>query len=153
MSQPQSSPYYPPPSPEKRGLSTGAIVAIVVAVVVVAVVVGAVIAGAFLAGVQNAAVLSKPNVAVTNTQGTYTDDCGAYGSQSTTWDWSATLVNNGGAGFANIGFDVNGQQVTQNDYYVSAMSQLPITHSATVDVCYGSTTPTYDIVLLAERSP
>src|SRR5256885_4077678 len=153
MSQPQSPSYYPPQSPEKRGLSTGAIVAIIVAVVVVAVVVGAVVVGAFLAGVQNAAVLSKPNVAVTNTQGTYAEDCGAYGSQSTTWDWSATLVNTGGAGFANIGFDVNGQQVTQNDYYVSAMSQLPITHSSTVNECYGSTIPTYRIVLLSERSP
>ena len=152
MSQPQSPSYYPPQSPEKRGLSAGAIVAIIVAVVVVAVVVGAVVVGAFLAGVQNAAVLSKPKVSVTNTQGTYAEDCGAYGSQSTTWDWSATLVNTGGAGFANIGFDVNGQQVTQNDYYVSAMSQLPITHSSTVNVCYDSTTPTYDIVLLAERS-
>src|SRR5437870_4646281 len=150
MSQPQGPTYYPSPSP-KRGLSTGAIVAIIVAVVVVAVVVGAVVVGAFLAGVQNVAVLSKPNVTVTNTQGTYAEDCGAYGSQSTTWDWSATLVNTGGAGFANIGFDVNGQQVTQNDYYVSAMSQLPITHSSTVNECYGSTIPMHRIVLMAER--
>jgi len=152
MSQPQSPTYYPSPSPKKQGLSTGAIVAIIVAIVVVVVVVGAVVAGAFLAGVQTASVLSKPSVSVTNTQGAYTPDCGAYGSQSTTWDWSATLVNNGGAGFVSIGFDVNGQQVTQDNYYVSAMSQLPITHSSTVNECYGSTIPTYGIVLLTERS-
>jgi len=151
VSQPQSPQWYPPPPPPKQGLSTGAIVAIVVAVVVVVIIAGAVIAGAFFAGIQQSSNLSTPNIAVTNTQGTYSDDCGVYGTQTTTWDWSATLVNTGGNGFANIGFDVNGQQVTENTYYVGTTSQLPITHSSTLNACYGSTTPTYRIVLLSER--
>ena len=137
--------------PQKQGLSTGAIIAIIVAVVVVVVIVGAVVAGAFLAGVQQAAVLSKPNVVVTNTHAYTTDDCGAYGTQTTEWQWTATLVNTGGAGYVEIGYDANDQQITQNTYYVSARSELPISQSATLNVCYGSTDPTYDIVLLAER--
>ena len=122
------------------------------AVVVVVVVVGAVLAGAFFAGIQQASNLSTPNVAISNYHGSYTEDCSVYGSQTSAWDWSATLVNTGGAGFAEIGYNVNGQQVTHNTYYVSANSQLPISQSATVSACYGSTTPTYAIVLLAEHS-
>jgi hypothetical protein len=121
-----------------------------VAVVVVVIVVGAVIAGAFYAGIQQAANL-PPNVAVTNTHSDYYENCGAFGTQTTRWDWSATLVNTGGSGFADIGYDVNGQQVTQNTYYVAASYQTPITQSLTVSACYGSTIPTYNIVLLAER--
>jgi hypothetical protein len=123
-----------------------------VAVVVVVIVVGAVIAGAFFAGIQQASNLSTPNVAVTNAHSSYTENCGTFGSHTTTWDWSATLVNTGGRGFADIGFDVNGQQVTQNTYFVSANSQVPITQGLTVNSCYGSTIPNYGIVLLAERS-
>jgi len=153
LSQPQSPPYYPPPlPPQKQGLSTNQIIAIIGAVVVVAIVVGAVLVGAFLAGVQQSAVLSKPNVAMTNTHAFTNVDCGVFATNTTTWYWSATLVNTGGNGFADVGYDVNGQQVTQNTYYVSATSQLPITQSASLNVCYGSTNPTYEIVLLAERS-
>jgi hypothetical protein len=123
-----------------------------VAVVVVVIVVGAVIAGAFFAGIQQASNLSTPNIAVTDAHSSYVEDCGAFGSHTTTWDWSATLVNTGGSGFADIGFDVNGQQVTQNTFYVSATSQHPITQGLTVNACYGSTIPSYSIVLLAERS-
>ena len=133
-------------------MSTGAIIAIIVAVVVVVIVIGVVVAGAFLAGVQQAAVLSKPNVTVTNTHGYTTDDCGAYGTQTTEWQWTATLVNTGGAGYADIGYDANDQQVTQNTYYIAARAELPVSQSATLSACYGSTEPTYDIVLLAERS-
>jgi hypothetical protein len=123
-----------------------------VAVVVVVIVVGAVIAGAFFAGIQQASNLSTPNVVVTNTHSSYYENCGAFGTQTTRWDWSATLVNTGGSGYADIGYDVNGQQVTQNTYYVAASYQTPITQSLTVNACYGSTIPTYSIVLLAERS-
>jgi len=153
VSEPPSPPYYPPPQPlKKQGLSTNAIIAIVVAVVVVVIVVGAVIAGAFLAGVQNASVLSEPNVALTDTHGYVTGHCGAYLTNTTDWDWSATLVNTGGGGFVDIGYYVNGQQVSHNTYYVNAKSQLPITQSITLNECYGSTNPTYRIAVLAERS-
>jgi hypothetical protein len=122
-----------------------------VAVVVVVIVGGAFIAGAFYAGIQQASNL-PPNVAVTNTHSTSYENCGAFGTQTTRFDMSATLVNTGGSGFADVGFDVNGQQVTQNTYYVAASYQTPITDSLTVNACYGSTIPTYNIVLLAERS-
>lgn len=121
------------------------------AVVVVVIVVGAVIAGAFFAGIQQASNLSTPNIAVTNGHSSYAEDCGAFGSDTTNWDWSATLVNTGGSGFADIGYDVNGQQVIQNTYNVGASSQVPITDSLTVSACYGSAVPTYNIVLLSER--
>ncbi len=58
--------------------------------------------------------LSKPNVAVTDTHGYTTDDCGVFGTQTTAWRWTATLVNTGGAGFVDIGYDANGQQVTRS---------------------------------------
>src|SRR6266540_1967334 len=122
VSQPESPQWYPPPPPPKQGLSTGAIIAIVVAVVVVVIVVGAVIAGAFYSGIQQASNL-PPNVVVTNAHSSYYENCGAFGTQTTRWDWSATLVNTGGSGFADVGFDVNGQQVTQNTYYVAASYQ------------------------------
>ena len=75
------------------------IITIVAAVVVVVIIVGAAVAFSFLTGVQQAANLSKPNVAITNTDGTYTEDCGTYGTQTTDFHLSATLVNTGGAGF------------------------------------------------------
>jgi len=153
LSQPQSpAPWYPPPQPEKKGLSTGAIVASVVSVVVVVIVVGAVIAGAFLTGIQQASNLSEPNVAITNYHGSYTEDCGAYGTNTTACDLTATLANTGGGGFVDIGFKVNGQQARSNTYHINAHSDLPIDESFSLDGCYGSTSPTYAIVVLSERS-
>jgi len=61
------------------------------------------------------------------------------------------VLRTGGAGYVEIGYDANDQQITQNTYYISARTELPISQSATLNVCYGSTDPTYDIVLLAER--
>ena len=154
MSQPQTPPqWYPPPQSEKKGLSSGAIIAVVVAVVVVVIIVGGVLAVVFLTGVQQAANLSaKPNIAITNEHSTYTENCGVYGSQTTTFDFSATLVNTGCAGYVDIAYDVNDVQVTANTYYVSANSQLPISDGVTVNACYGSAIPTFSMVLLSERS-
>jgi hypothetical protein len=127
-------------------------VAIVVSVVVIVIVVGAVIGGAFLTGIQQASNLSQPNIAITNYHGSYTEDCGAYGTNTTAFDLTATLANTGGGGFADIGFKVNGQQVRSNTYHINAHSDLPIDERFTLDACYGSTGPTYAIVVLSERS-
>jgi hypothetical protein len=121
-------------------------------VVVIVIVVGAAIAGAFLTGIQQASNLSGPNVAVTNYHGSYTEDCGAYGSNTTAFDLTATLANTGGAGFVDVGFRVNSQQVRTNSYHINAHADLPIDESFTLDGCLGSTHPTYEIVVLAERS-
>jgi len=153
LSQPQSpAPWYPPTPPEKKGLSTGAIVAIIVGVVVAVIVVGALVAGAYFAGVQQSANLASPNMAITNMSSTYYDNCGVLGNHTTKWYFDATLVNTGGSGYAEVGYNVNGQQVTWNTYYVPSHSELPISDSVRVSDCYGSTTPTYTIVVLSERS-
>ena len=141
--------YPPPPRPQSGGLSRSAI--IVISIVVIVIVVGVVLAGDLLAGREQALAPTKPNVAIIDPQGSYTDDCGAGGSKQTKWHFKATLVNTGGTGFAEIGYDVNGQQVQQNTYYIYYKSTAFVAESATVNVCYGTTTPTYAIVLLAER--
>jgi hypothetical protein len=123
-----------------------------VAVVVVVIVVGAVIAGAFFAGIQQASNLSTPNVAVTDYHGTFTEDCGAYATNTTAFELTATLANTGGSGFVDMGFKVNGQQVRSNTYHINAHSDLPIDESFSLNGCFGSTSPTYAIVVLSERS-
>jgi len=116
------------------------------------IVVGAVLAGGFLAGTQQAVELTKPNITVTDSHGYYTEDCGTGGSKQTIWHWAVTLVNNGATGFADIGYDVNGYQVMQTTHYVPYKAQDNVKESTTLNVCYGSTAPTYAIVVLAERS-
>ena len=93
----------------------------------------------------------KPNVAITNIQDTYTQDCGPSGSQTTTFTMTLTLVNTGGNGIATIGYDVNGQQVSSEGYYIAANSQLPIISVVIVHTCYGTAVPTYTAVLLSEQ--
>ena len=114
-------------------------------------IVGALATYAFLSGVQQSSALSRPKIVITNIQSTYVDDCAAYGSQTSDVTFSATLVNTGGAGYADIGYDIGSQQVTANTYYVGASSELSISDGVTVHTCYGSTAPTYEIVLLQER--
>jgi ABC-type lipoprotein release transport system permease subunit len=140
----------PPPRPERRGLSLSAIV--IVAVVVVVVLVGAALAGGFFTGSQQTVSLSKPEVTITDTHGSYVDTCGIGGSKQTKWDWSETLVNAGGTGYVDIGYNVNGQQVMQSSHYVYAKSSAFVEESHILNVRYGSTTPTFSIVVLAERS-
>ena len=95
--------------------------------------------------------LPKPNMALTNIGGTYVEDCGPSGSQTTTFNMTVTVVNTGGNGIANLGYDVNGQQITSEGYYVHANTQLPIRAIFTVQACYGTQTPTYTVVLLSEQ--
>ncbi len=96
--------------------------------------------------------LPKPNVALTNIGGTYVEDCGPSGSQTTTFNMTVTVVNTGGNGIANLGYDVNGQQITSEGYYVPANTQLPIRAIFTVHACYGAQPPTYTVVLLSEQA-
>ena len=96
--------------------------------------------------------LPKPNVALTNIGGTYVEDCGPSGSQTTTFNMTVTVVNTGGNGIANLGYDVNGQQITSESYYVHPNTQLPIRAIFTVQACYGAQPPTYTVVLLSEQA-
>ena len=96
--------------------------------------------------------LPKPNMALTNIGGTYVEDCGPSGSQTTTFNMTVTVVNTGGNGIANLGYDVNGQQITSEGYYVPANSQLPLRAIFTVQACYGAQPPTYTVVLLSEQA-
>jgi hypothetical protein len=96
--------------------------------------------------------LPKPNMALTNIGGTYVEDCGPSGSHTTTFNMTVTVVNTGGNGIANLGYDVNGQQITSEGYYVPASTQLPIRAIFTVQACYGAQRPTYTVVLLSEQA-
>jgi hypothetical protein len=96
--------------------------------------------------------LPKPNVALTNIGGTYVEDCGPSGSQTTTFNMTVTVVNTGGFGIANLGYDVNGQQASSESYYVHENTQFPIIHIFTVQACYGAQRPTYTVVLLSEQA-
>jgi hypothetical protein len=96
--------------------------------------------------------LPKPNMAITNIGGTYVEDCGPSGSQTTTFNMTVTVVNTGGNGIANLGYDVNGQQITSEGYYVPANAQLHIRAIFTVQTCYGARPPTYTVVLLSEQA-
>jgi len=96
--------------------------------------------------------LPKPNMALTNISGTYVEDCGPSGSQTTTFNMTVTVVNTGGNGIANLGYDVNGQQIASEGYYVHASSQLPIRAIFTVQACYSMQAPTYTVILLSEQA-
>src|SRR5260370_42229918 len=99
--------------------------------------VGSVLGYSYIQGLH-AQNLPKPNVALTNIGGTYVKDCGPSGSQTTTFNMTVTVVNTGGNGIANLGYDVNGQQITSEGHYVHANTQLPIFHIVTVHAIYGA---------------
>ena len=65
---------------------------------------------------------------------------------------TVTAVNTGSNGIANLGYDVNDQQITSEGYYVHANTQLPIFQIVTVHACYGAQPPTYTVVLLSEQA-
>jgi len=115
------------------------------------IVIGAALAAGILGGNQQAAFLTKPDIGITDSYGSYTDGCGTAGQGKTIWHWKVTLVNTGASGFVDIGYDVNGHQVMQSTHYVPYKTSDYVRESTTLNVCYGSTTPTYSIVLLSER--
>jgi hypothetical protein len=143
-------PYWQPPPTQKRG----PLFWIGIAILIIIVVIGVAFAAAFSIGVFQAVSTSSepPNINITNTSGTYQASAGCIlGSGSTEFTISATLVNTGASGYANIAYEVNGVQQATNTYYVGSQSQLPITQSFTVSTCY-STTPTYSVLLLSQRA-
>jgi len=155
MGQPQgpASPGGPIPSTGPLGLTRNAKIIIIVGVVAVV-----------AAGIGGAAyyVELQPKIVVTNTDAYYSQSygCSYGGSRYTTWHWSATLVNTGGGGFADIGYVVSDPvtgkdlQASSNTYFVPAHSQLSIEASQDIDGCYASTpsTPSYDIVVVSQRA-
>jgi hypothetical protein len=126
--------------------------ATVVFAVLVSLLVGSILAYAVVQ-IQARENLPQPNMSITNVGGTYVQDCGASGSQTTTFNMTWTVVNTGGNGLAFFGFDVNGQQVyTYNyGYYVQANSQLSVSGIFTVRACYGTQVPTYTVVLVSQQ--
>ncbi len=96
--------------------------------------------------------LSSPKIVVTNTDGTYSQDCGVLGSGDTTWTFSATLVNTGASGYADVDFNVNGNRLTSNNYFVSSQSQLPISTSAMTHDCSSQAGSTYSITI-SQQTP
>jgi hypothetical protein len=134
--------------PRWKRLSTTLVFAVLVTLLV-----GSIFAYAVVV-IQARQSLPKPNMSITNVGGTYVQDCGVSGSQTTTFNMTWTVVNTGGNGLAFFGFDVNGQRVWTYDYgyYVQANSQLPIRGIFTVHACYGTLVPTYAIVLLSEQA-
>ena len=150
--QPPSPPpaYYPPSPPQKSGLSKDAKVVIIVGIVVVAVFVLGLRIGTLQqqAAQQQAA---DPNIEVTNRQGVYSRDCGGYASNTTTWTLSATLVNTGGRGYAEIAYQLNGATVTSNNYFVNSQSSLDIRYAFSLNSCQDPAGSTYSIVVTSQR--
>jgi hypothetical protein len=133
--------------PRWKRLSTTVVFAVLVCLLV-----GSILAYAVVQ-IQARENLPQPNMSITNVGGTYVQDCGASGSQTTTFNMTWTVVNTGGNGLAFFGFDVNGQQVyTYNyGYYVHANSQLPLSGIFIVHACYGTQVPTYTVVLVSQQ--
>src|SRR5260370_8295278 len=102
--------------------------------------VGSVLGYSYIQGLH-AQNLPKPNVALTNIGGTYVEDCGPSGSQTTTFNMTVTVINTGGNGIANLGYDVNGQQITSEGYYLPANSHLPIRAIFTVQTSHAAQAP------------
>ncbi len=84
--------------------------------------VGSILAYSYIQ-VLHAQNLPKPNIVLTNVQGSYVQDCGVSGSQTTSFNVSITLVN---TGFS---------------YLVTLK----------VHACYGVVPPTYTAVILSEQ--
>ena len=95
--------------------------------------------------------LPKPNIVLTNVQGSYVQDCGVSGSQTTSFNVSITLVNTGGDGIATVGYFVNGQQIANESYLVHASSNFSYLVTLKVHACYGVVPPTYTAVILSEQ--
>ena len=120
-------------------------------VALVSVLVGSIFAYAVVV-IQARQNLPKPNVTLTNIGGTYMENCGPSGSQTTTFNMTATLVNTGGFGVATLGYIVNGQQVASAGYYVHPNTQVTYSYRVTIHACYGAQPPTYTVVLLSEQA-
>ncbi len=140
----------PPPAPEKpRRINTIGILAVVSVIVIIIGVVGFVLLGG-LTLFRQPSNLPKPNVLITNTHGVYSEtDCGNTNALSN-FLLNATLINNGLTGYAKIGFYINELSVKNVTYLLNMGSQLPISEIFTLHSCYGTTHPTYAIVLLDE---
>lgn len=152
--QPQQPypPQYPPPYPYPQPLvtppqpphrSTAAIVVAIV-VVIAAVIIAAIVLVNFLR-TSPASPTAQPNVNVTNTSGS--SSCPFLGTPSMTF--SFTLVNSGNANaYATVGFYLNSQQVTSNNYFTAAGTSTPYTISVTLSAC-PATGSTYSISILS----
>ncbi len=135
--QPTAQPYPPP----KNRSTVGIVVAIVVVVVVV--IIAAIVLLNFLR-TSPASPTAQPNVNVTNTSGSYS--CPLFGTPSETFTF--TLVNSGNANaYATVGFYVNSQQVTTNNYYAAAGSSQSYTVTVSLSSCPGSSSTYYVDVL------
>jgi len=139
---PPSQPYpppYPPPYPQAyaapppvRGWSTGKILAVVIAVVVVLVIV-AIVVPPILNAANKAA--NPPNIQLTDTSAAWTAGC-FFLDPPHQVTYSFTLVNTGGsAGFATVGFYIDGTVVDTSRYYVSAGQSLPETRVVSINDC------------------
>jgi hypothetical protein len=95
--------------------------------------------------------LPKPNIVLTNVQGSYVQDCGVSGTQTTSFNVNITLVNTGGFGIATVGYFVNGQQIWNESYYVQPNSQFSYLVTFKVHACYGGIPPAYTAILLSQQ--
>ena len=132
--------------PRWKRLSTTIVFAVLVSLLV-----GSIFAYAVVT-IQARQSLPKPNIVLTNVQGSYVQDCGVSGSQTTSFNVSITAVNTGGDGIATVGYFVNGQQIWNESYFVHANSQFSYLVSLKVHTCYGTAVPTYTAVILSEQA-
>ncbi len=135
---PAPPPPYPPP---KSGMSAGAKAAIIV---------GAILAVIIVALIASAFIVAQPSIHVTDAHAYSVEDCGFLGSRTTRWSFSATLVNTGGRGYAEVAYQINSTTVTSNNYFVNSQSSLLVSASVDLSVCHVSKSSTFDIVVLSQ---
>ncbi len=135
------------PSPEPLRLTRNTKITIVVGVV--AVLVAGTVGGFFY-------IESLPKIVVHGFGASWiqSNKCNSGNYGITNWNWSATLINTGGGGFAEVGYYISNNQATTNSYYVPAHSQIFVVESLAINSCYYVSTslPTYNVVVLSQRA-
>jgi hypothetical protein len=143
MSQTPPS-YYPPPT---RPANKQSWTVVVIVIVVVVIVIGAGIAAYGINQVYRAATTpQQPNIVVTDAHSQ--ESCPAFGNP--VGYWTATLINTGASGYANLNFILNGQTITSNTYYVAGGYSLPISESASMTSCPNAATSSFSIIVASQ---
>ncbi len=148
MNQPQepAAQNYPEKSPKSSRLTRNTRSAILVIVVLIASIVGSFFY-----------VESQPKIAIKGfgTSWIQSDkECSSGNHEISNGNWSAILVNTGGSGFADLGFYIDGLQVTRGGFNVPAHSETVAQQSLSINGCYhiSANPPNYDVVILSQRA-
>lgn len=128
---PPTGDFPPPPTPE-NGATRRVIAWVTGAVVLVAVII-AVMMLALPIVVPHTPPAPQPNIEITNF--TVVDRRPPVCFTGGFVDYAFTLENTGGAGFATVGYRIDGQILGNSTYYVGQNSQTPVSYSVELHDC------------------